>query len=79
MEACTASESEHGMLLVKKNDRTLGVANYIDEAQGFAERLEGPKGVVDWSPTGEMFVDGELTGWRIWSVQRIVAEEHRPL
>lgn len=57
------------MLLVKKNTRTLGVANYVDEAKEFAERLAQPAGVVRWNDGGELLVNGSPTGWSIWVVR----------
>lgn len=51
--------------VIAKNGRVMGVANYLDEAQHFAERMAGHPERVTWSPVGTMFVGAEVSGWKI--------------
>jgi hypothetical protein len=46
-------------------DRAMGIANFLDEAREFAERLYGAAG-ASWSRQGELVgPDGTWTGWRV--------------
>jgi hypothetical protein len=55
------------MYYVMKKSRVMAVADYIDEAQDFAERVTGWVDSTTWSASGQMILvpSGEPTEWKI--------------
>lgn len=56
---------------VKHGSRVMGVAQYLDEAMEFGERITGwYSDTIVWAPNGYMLKkeSGEPTGWKIEKV-----------
>lgn len=53
------------MYLIRNRSRTLGIADYMDEAKDFAERLSGRAALAHWTYRGELLLDGIPSGWRV--------------
>lgn len=55
------------MFYIKRGVRVMGVADYVDEAREFAERITGWAETTTWLPNGHLILNGsgEPTGWKI--------------